>query len=55
MAYIVPQQNNPVLDWWIDQWVWFGLQIYFAPYRIMGDSDIEKFMLQFTLNGINRR
>ena len=51
-AYIVPQQNNPVADWWVDQWVWVVLQMYFAPYRIMGNSEIEEFMQQFTLNGI---
>jgi hypothetical protein len=34
-AYIVPPVNNPVADWWIDQWVWVGLQIYFLPYRLM--------------------
>lgn len=52
MAYIVPQQSNSVLDQWIDQWVWVGLQIYFAPYRMMGDSELEQFMQHFTLNGI---
>jgi hypothetical protein len=48
----VPQVSNPVADWWIDQWVWVTLQMYFAPYRMMGNSELEQFMQQFTLNGI---
>ena len=55
MAYIVPQQSNPVLDWCIDQWVWLGLQLYFAPYRMIGDSELEQFIRHFTLNGISRK
>ena len=48
-----PQVSNPYIDWYIDQCVWFGLQMYFAKYKIPKQAgDYEKFIGTFRLNGV---
>ena len=42
----------PILDAMFDNAVWWMLQCRYLPYRIMGNTDYEKFVKQFTLNGI---
>jgi hypothetical protein len=45
-------KNNTLLDWYVDQWAWWMLQWYYAPYKmpgLMGDAD--KWVQQVSLNG----
>jgi hypothetical protein len=42
----------PIFDAMFDNAVWWMLQFRYLPYRIMGNTDYEKFVKQFTLNGI---
>jgi hypothetical protein len=45
-------RSNPVLDWCVDQSVWWLLQWYFAPYKmpsLMGD--VDTMVSQVNLNG----
>jgi len=45
---------NEILGWWIDYTVWLMLQYKFMmPARLISHSDdMEKFLGQFSLNGI---
>jgi hypothetical protein len=47
-----PTKSSPVLDWWIDQSVWWLLQWWFLPHRLISSgSDVDRWVSQVNLNG----
>ena len=57
MVYSLQQPSNPYLEYytnnWVDMWVWWWLQIYFAKYKLPEQAgDFEKFLASFSLNGV---
>jgi len=50
---VVRQPVDNYVNWWIDSWTWTYLNLWFLPHRMPGlHSDVDKFVSQFTLNGI---
>ena len=44
---------NDHVNWWVDCATWTYLNLWFLPHRMPGlHSDVDKFVSQFTLNGI---
>ena len=44
---------NDHANWWVDCATWTYLNLWFLPHRMPGlHSDVDKFVSQFTLNGI---
>lgn len=53
MAHLSQQPSNTIIDWYIDQYIWWALHMYFLPYRMPGyGGDIERFIGTVSLNGI---
>ena len=49
---LITQLANSIVDYW----TWWGLQMYYAKYRIPEQAgDFEKFVGSFSLNGICSR
>jgi hypothetical protein len=47
------QPIDVYVNWWLDCTVWTYVNLWFLPYRMPGlHSDVDKFVSQFTLNGI---
>jgi hypothetical protein len=45
-------RNSPI-DFYIDAYVWWFLQLYFLPYRMPEyGGEVDKWISQFSLNGI---
>jgi hypothetical protein len=53
MAPLLQQPSNTIIDWYIDQYIWWSLQLYFLPYRLPEyGGDVDKWVSTFSLNGI---
>jgi gliding motility-associated-like protein len=47
------QPMDAYANWWMDCATWTYLNLWFLPHRMPGlHSDVDKFVSQFTLNGI---
>ena len=48
--------KNIMIDFWIETYTWWWLNLYFAKYKIPEQAgDFEKFVSSFSLNGIKRK
>jgi len=44
--------RNNLIDFYIDNYVWWFLQLYFLPYRMPEyGSEVDKWISMYTLNG----
>ena len=49
----VREPLDAYVNWWMDCATWTYLNLWFLPHRMPGiHSDVDKFVSQFTLNGI---
>jgi hypothetical protein len=52
MGFLELHRNNPLLDNWIDGFMWSLLFSYYYPYGLAARGDeVDKFISQFSLNG----
>jgi hypothetical protein len=52
MEFLGLPASNYMLEKMIDNWVWFMMQMYYAPYRLPDQlGDVEKWTAQVSLNG----
>jgi hypothetical protein len=52
MVNLLHTRNNTVLDWYLDQYMWYMMQVYFAPYRLPDlFSDADKWVASVSTNG----
>lgn len=50
---LIRQPLDVYVNWWWDSAAWTLLNMYYLPYRMPGiHSDVDKWVSQFTLNGI---
>ena len=53
MAHLLQQPSNTIIEWYIDQYIWWALQLYFLPYRLPSyGSDVDRWVSTFSLNGV---
>ena len=50
---LMRQPMDAYVNWYLDCTTWTFLNLWFLPHRMPGlHSDVDKFVSQFTLNGI---
>ena len=47
MEYSSQPVSNPVLNWWLDQLVWVGLNAYFFPMKAITFGDDINFWMNY--------
>ena len=53
MAFSEQLASNLYIDAMFDSWMWIMIKLMYAPFSVLGrGDDVEKFVQQFSLNGI---